>query len=312
MSGLKVVVPTSFTDVTLPILHDDPVLTEGSLVLVDLAHPASTTVSGVPASGDPLPNVAWKEAARVLGSGDATTLAANWEKGSALSGSVGTIERSGKGGIHVILSATTSPGTGKGAGIRPAQAVADWIVDNPTHAYYASVWFKMTRYGENTANTAAISLHSSPSTSGALLYDIASAGTYPTTTARLGYRRSRDGDWRPSITAAVTPPFAEPLICNVAVNGYTGTNTLTGSSAKNEMALWANGMFAPFTGTHTVGASYGYQSKVFWRTYLEDLTVSGRTYSEVDALDFAEYTKQCLTSGGRYYADTYTDPATVA
>jgi hypothetical protein len=52
-------------------------------------------------------------------------------------------------------------------------------------------------------------------------------------------------------------------------------------------------------------------SVVFYRTYLEDLTVSGRTYAEVDALDVALYTKHVLTTGGRYYGDTYTDPATI-
>lgn len=51
---------------------------------------------------------------------------------------------------------------------------------------------------------------------------------------------------------------------------------------------------------------------LFYRAYIEDLTVSGRSYAAVDALDYAEYTKQVTTAGGRYYADTYTDPATIA
>jgi hypothetical protein len=41
------------------------------------------------------------------------------------------------------------------------------------------------------------------------------------------------------------------------------------------------------------------------------LTVSGRTYAEVDAIDHALYTREVLTPGGRYYGDTYTDPATL-
>lgn len=52
-------------------------------------------------------------------------------------------------------------------------------------------------------------------------------------------------------------------------------------------------------------------SSIFYRAYIEDLTVSGRTYAEVDAIDYALYTKEVLTPGGRYYGDTYTDPATI-
>lgn len=47
------------------------------------------------------------------------------------------------------------------------------------------------------------------------------------------------------------------------------------------------------------------------RAYVEDLTVSGRTYAEVDAIDHALYTKEVLTPGSRYYGDTFTDPATI-
>jgi len=39
--------------------------------------------------------------------------------------------------------------------------------------------------------------------------------------------------------------------------------------------------------------------------YLEDLTVSGRTYADVDALDNALYT-EAFGAGGAYSGDTYT------
>lgn len=52
-------------------------------------------------------------------------------------------------------------------------------------------------------------------------------------------------------------------------------------------------------------------SRVLYRWYLEDLTVSGRTYAEVLAADYALY-QQAFGVGGRYYGDTLpTDPSTI-
>lgn len=51
-------------------------------------------------------------------------------------------------------------------------------------------------------------------------------------------------------------------------------------------------------------------SAIFYRFYLEDLTLSGRTWAEVDALD-ARLFASAFAPGGRYYADTFTDPATI-
>jgi len=68
-------------------------------------------------------------------------------------------------------------------------------------------------------------------------------------------------------------------------------------------------LLAPFAGD-TVAS--GQVSGVIYRAYMEDLQVSGRSYAAVDAIDFEQFTKHVLTAGGRYYGDTYTDPATIA
>ena len=70
----------------------------------------------------------------------------------------------------------------------------------------------------------------------------------------------------------------------------------------------------PFWGIDTsISSTYANKlhSWILYRTYVEDLSVSGRTYAEVDALDYALYEKHVLTADGRYYGDTYTDPATL-
>jgi hypothetical protein len=46
-------------------------------------------------------------------------------------------------------------------------------------------------------------------------------------------------------------------------------------------------------------------SGVLYRVYLEDFTVSGRTYSEVEAADLAEFAT-AFGVGGRYAGDTHT------
>lgn len=309
MSGLKIQLDSEFTDTSMDRLYDDPVLTEGSLLMVDLAHPASPAAAGVPATSTTVPNVAWKEAKRTIGSGSESTLAPVWQLGASwASPSVGVVERSGKGGLHVILAASALRGTNKGCGIRPPQPVVDWIVANPTHDYYVSIWMKITRFGNESEHTVGYSANATPNALSAVLASIGGSpgGCYPTGAARIGFRRTRD-KWRPADDAAVTAPFADAIMANIAVDSYTGTPNTSGSTAQSTMMAFGAGAFGPFNG----GAGGMMSSKLLWRSYMEDLTVSGRTYAQVDALDFAEYTKQCLTSGGRYYGDTYTDPATV-
>ncbi|MCB4842518.1 hypothetical protein LHV18_18025, partial [Providencia rettgeri] len=62
-------------------------------------------------------------------------------------------------------------------------------------------------------------------------------------------------------------------------------------------------------------AYYSYSLKhtlpawIFYRAYIEDLTVSGRTWDEVNAIDKAMYEKEVISVGGRYFGDTFTAPA---
>ena len=305
MTGQKIVLPSAFSDTTLPVLRDDTRLTYGSLALIDPSHPANPWASGyIPNDADTVPNIAWKEAAALLGAGTQASLAGLVTKPTQFTSAVGVLERSSKGGLHAIMSASAAFGTGKGMGIRPAQGIADWIVANPTHKYYISLWMKITRFNNENGSPMGFALNSSPSQAAQSLALIGGANdNLPSGAARLGQRRSRL-EWRLSSDAALAAPFADATFSNIAVNGNTGTANVTGSAAQAQMKLFGAGMVTPF-GTSTAG----YRSELLWSAYLEDLTVSGRTYAQVDAIDYAEYQKQCLTAGGRYYNDTYTTPA---
>ncbi|MER2974725.1 hypothetical protein ABS815_15285, partial [Klebsiella pneumoniae] len=52
----------------------------------------------------------------------------------------------------------------------------------------------------------------------------------------------------------------------------------------------------------------GHPSFIFYRFYMEDLTVSGRSYATVDALDQALFDEAFNSSTGRYRNDHFSAP----
>ncbi|MGP5446153.1 hypothetical protein, partial [Pseudomonas helleri] len=56
-----------FTDTSLPVLRDDPLLSSGSLILVDAGH-TKGRLSGVPSNGALVNNIAGSIAAEIVGS----------------------------------------------------------------------------------------------------------------------------------------------------------------------------------------------------------------------------------------------------
>jgi hypothetical protein len=310
MSGLKIVLPTSFTDTSLPILRDDSLLTAGSLLLVDLTHSANPLASGVPADQAVIPNIGWKEAAAVIGSGTQTSLAPLINiKGAINNNTKGKIERSGKGGLHVIVSQANALASGDGVNMSMPSAINTYLLANPTHSYYFSAWDRNTRsnptyggtlkaqalYEFGRGNTAACLLQPGdlvPVTPGnaiglgatSLGFSPGSGTTMDCLLAGLVNRR---------VSLGVTP----------SASNFTQTNMFCGP-------LWGA---APSSYNNAVLGSRNNvaNSFIFYRCYLEDLTVSGRSFATVDALDAALFASTVTASGGRYNGDTFTAPSTV-
>jgi hypothetical protein len=311
-SGFGVQLPFAPTDPSLPILRDDLRLTAGSMMLLDPAHPVNPWPAGVPADASTVPNLAWRECQALTGTGTQSSLAALVARSAAITGSLGLLERSAKGGLHLLLSAATAPAGGQGFAIRPAVGVVDWMVAHPTHAYYFSIFMKRTRFGNAFGNVLGASLNAAPSDTEVFASIGPDGTTSPTSSGkRTGYRRTRTY-WRPAQDAAVTPPFSQAIMANVAVSGYTGTPGITGATAQAQMKLFGGGRLGPFADVVA-----GMPSSVLWSAHWVDLTAAGMTYADMDALEYAEFQKQCLNDvvggvGGRYYGDTYTDPATIA
>lgn len=295
MSGLKLTIPTSFTDATLPILRDDPVLFAGSLALIEPAH-AAAPLAGMPADGAFVPNIAHKEAAAALGVAD-DGLAAIFSMGAAFTGARGKMERTGKGGLHGIVS--QAPGilqnSNHGAKVTLPANIRSYLLTNKAHKFYFSRWTRTTRAA--LANAGVQNEIGSGSNSAKFLL----------------YRTDTAEGWNPS-TALATAEY-RPGVPNGLGNSFA--NLARVMSDTNLVATPANagpqwGMPAGTFNNAVPAWVTQLPSSIFYRFYIEDLTVSGRSYAEVDSIDFAEYTKQVLTAGGRYYGDTFTDPATIA
>jgi hypothetical protein len=305
MAGKKIVLPTTFSDNGLPILRDDPILSSGSLMLLDAAHTASPWAAGVPAHNALLPNLASDSAMAILGTADANAVKPKFIYTTAFNAARGKVERSVKGGLHYLVSAGVWPAnTNEGAKFDLPLAMRQRLLANLDNDYFVSMWARVTRpQGVNGAEVVPHYMQISNTTSSTGQYLAAfSHQTLPNTTARIGYRETNSN-------------ALGPMLRNIGVSVFTsGKPTLAIDADAQAGNLRANFGVAgkPLNSANASVTNNALPSYVLYRYYVEDLTVSGRSYSDVDAIDSAEYTKQVLTAGGRYYNDTVpTDPATL-
>lgn len=287
MSGLKLTLPMRFTDTTLPVLSSDPVINRGSLALFEPAHPADPWAAGVPSSGYSIPNIASSSFAK-LANVAVDQARGIYSKDAAITNADGVVKRTPKGGLEVVMSDTlTVPsGTSRLITMYGGKALTDYLVDNYGHSYFASVWKKNTRAGR----------------SGQFPYIYAAGNEASQLNNIFSYQTS-------VIPSVASQP--ERYLWAPNANPFAAVTTSPG--------IWAigvkNGGGTPNKSTFNYGyrwtAGNNSHSSVVYRIYLEDLTASGRTATQAFDADNAEFTKQVLTAGGRYFGDTFTDPTTV-
>lgn len=280
----------------------DPVLpTQGALLLVDPTHPVlGMWPSAVPASGSTVPNLAWDQAAEILGSGTEASLACVMDS-SGMSGSKGLVERTTRGGLHAVFSQTQNldaADTTHAALVIPSE-ISNWFyAGGAAHVMYMSLWGLTTRVRTHMTNQVdeLAGLGASSSQYRGLL-----SGT------ALGYPSSGNATFvgASSYPQANLPvgPFRKAIASSGCVGPYR-----TGLATRLAFLVGNLGYLNTYTGGGVLGKT---GSRIFYRAYVEDLTVSGRSYAAVDALDQALFTAEVLTAGGRYHGDTYTDPATL-
>lgn len=296
--GRKLVLTgTKLTDLTAPKLATiDPILPDaGALALFDPTHPISQwgTIDLNSTSAVALPNLAYAQALAMYPSGNATTLGGSYAKGvDFLNDSTASkVERTGKGGLHSIFSQTVGDTTkgNRTVTVSFGSGLNAYLLANKAHSFYFAYWGRLTRSSTVSGAHSHSQANSANDTWTFFTRPGASGDTqYPTTAARIG----QFGESVLSTTGKTNLPIFQ----DVAISSSPAAS-ITGSPFRS----------AAVTGTDGLKAA----SMIFYGFYAEDLTVSGRTYAQVNALVKAKYDKDVKTAGGRYYADTFTDPATI-
>lgn len=299
MSGLKIVIPGYCTDTSLSRRPDDPVLINGSLLLVTPTHDLKPWAAGVPVHGYAAPNLAEAEARALIATGD---LSPRFNiTGTLNDGVKGKIERTGKGGLHVIVSQSVDMTGDHGVDFELPDAIMQYLVDNSGHDYYFSQWRTLTRAALTTSPEAAKTLAAITKDNTGVGYLMMTQGDsfrIPSGANRVGTRNARALNTLGSNYVNVAGKTSDPA---PVIGSYPS------GSGKRSIAQFG---VVPLQNTYSP-IRKALQSWVFYRFYIEDLTVSGRTYAEVDAIDYALWQKQVETPGGKYYGDTYTAPSTL-
>lgn len=270
----------------------DRMESDGSLMLIDATHPVKSFQSGIQGTGDTIPNIFSSNLASL--SGKTTNL------DGRISQSVETpkrieMERTAKGGIHGIVQ---QPRDGVTLvydeyNLLYPISLLEYLVANNTHDIYVSLWQRVTHASSNVGGlgpsyATLIGGEGGLSDIGFALRGAGLRSNYPTI-----------GDNVISSNSEIDHLFAAGL-----------HGTVKSLPSDSSSFMWQVGKRGLWNGSGVAGSQDELPSQIFYRIYMEDLTVSGRSYADAFAIDKALYTKEVLTAGGRYYGDTFTDPKT--
>lgn len=275
----------------------DVIESAGSLLLIDPSHPSGGWPGGVGPSGSTLRNVLWKKAQAVYGAGSEASLVPTLNY-AGMSGATGLLERSSKGGLHALVS--QAPGLVSANNTPYARINIDlemrkWLFQHPTNDLYVSVWGQVTRAYKSGPVDATYTGEGATS-----VITLATGGGNQR--IALGQKSSVQNELGKLSNNEKT---VGPVFMNAASGAWT-TNPASESSIFTDLLGIGN---TGLNNTYQTGAATAktrWPSWVIYRVYVEDLTISGRTYQQVHDIDYALYKKHVLTEGGRYYGDTYT------
>ena len=282
------------------LIEVDAIESAGSLLLLDPTHPSGGWPGGVGPSGSTLRNVLWKKAQSVYGAGTEANLVATLNY-AGMAGATGLLERSTKGGLHALVSQAPSLVTANNTPytrINIDLELRKWLFNHPTNDLYISVWGQVTRPYKSgpvdatytvEAATALIELLTGGSNQRVAL------GQKSTVQNELGKKNSDE-------------KTAGPVFMNAASGAWVTNPTTEASIVTSLLGIGNTGVNNTYQGV-AVTTKTRWPSWVVYRVYVEDLTVSGRTYQQVHDIDYALYEKHVLSEGGRYFGDTWTSPA---
>lgn len=278
------------------IITRDKIESRGSLMLFDGNHQFGQ-FSGLPAAGSDIPNALANIAAGLLGVNETQTAL----KVLAVSSdnlSVFRKERTSKGGIHGIITQSGSQVSAQMYYLCASDAVRNYVRDNPNHTFYFSLWQRITRKAlASAASQAPFYFTNGVSATTNYRFHMQGGQPFPSATSPLVWRGSKtDPVASDKDVANDTNRFTSLAVQGNSGNGPVGTDPI---------ALGVGTYSAWNALNYNVGAS-----RIIYRAYIEDLTVSGRSYAEVEAIDYALY-QEAFGVGGKFANDTYSAPSTL-
>lgn len=308
MSGVGIKVPVTLSNPGVQIFKNDPILAPGALWLYDSRR--SFRTAGVPTNGAKLDNVAYNEAKTLIASGTEDTLAGVF---TLAAGTNMTVERSSKGGLHTIFSPSAAS-AGVGVEIQAPDLVKQYVINNAGHAWYFSAWHFITRNPKTASEGGSTQHHYGMIKRNA--WSTAHIGmNYTQNTSRFAWSTFTGGRGAPDGLAVNSSGTTAPYAGRIAA-AYTARTTApfwqsnTGVTPVPPVTPSEFLLGATMGRVHPSNGAVGLGSRIVYRVYLEDLTVSGRTPAEVDAIGDAEFLK-ATTGTGSFANDTYTDPVSV-
>jgi len=276
---LDVTVPNS----NLPTRRIDKRLTAGSLLLLDFSHPQSSAV--VPSNGTAIKNLAYWESMQILSETVEANVSPTVVNTATTNGL--KLEITTKKGLHGIVSQTNDIATGNDFQIVLPVSMRNYIFNNLSRGFFVSVWSRKTRLAL-TGSSANFMLFTANTNNNNVMAFGTGGGII--TGANLGSRGSSTD---------------LNSLANKQINGATSQQTGTASSTNFTGFKFGSG--GPYSSFELNKAC----SEILYQIHIVDLTSAGLTYAQADALDLASWTA-AFAIGGRFYQDTFTDPATFA
>lgn len=281
-------------------LYDPIESREGSLFLWDAGL---SPLSSMPAIGASLPNLLSEFA---NADGKEFTFAKGGTS-QAEHDSYLKRELTAKGGLHWIASqsrATDLPTGGTYFGVKANTALKTHMANNimgATPSIFISIWDSVTRYVTKATGYAPLLAYVNNNTT-----NIAAYLQSDKTVIALGVPSPYPSVSKLGLTCLNANIQNNPNFYQANINRYGGT----GITTSNDLFI-GTGQIPPYSGfiaanqAHNASPSYA-----LYRIYIEDLSLSGRTFDQVRAIDEAEFIK-AFGVGGRFYGDTWSDPATI-
>lgn len=262
----------------------------GSLFLFDVSD-NETKFKSIPATNTEVKNILASNAAKII---DSPESLASGKIIVGVDNNYNKMEITGKGAIHSAFTQKSgSVASSSGYYISPSDAIKQYMINNINHDFYISAWYKLTRnqlplnapipnavWALRTSSFAFI-LRGGDSANGVGVFD-------PTGNN-------------------VTNPIGTDKLISTHFSGLTITDGSTSEQVTMNPIMFNMSSFPNAWRSVNNGLM---PSGILYRAYIEDLTVSGRSFSEVSEIDL-RIKREAFSEGGVFYGDTYTPAQTL-